>query len=156
MPIAGSTCASSNVIYQTVFLLQGKGIPEKEAARMRKTIILSVLLMTHVFILGCPSGMYCEIIEGADRCIDGTWPRACISYDGTECVFEVVGQNIYCNSCDDCESAAELATSLCYGYNAAAGDFVAADEGKVIDQSFIENEMEGFMSAIALMTAMKE
>jgi len=144
------------VIFQTVFLLHGKGIPKKEVVRMRKALILSVLLMTHVFILGCPSGMYCEIIEDADRCIDGTRPRACIYPDGAQCLFKVVGQNIYCNSCDDCESAAELAASLCYGYNDAAVDFVVENEGKVINQSFIENEMAGFLSAIELMTAMKE
>lgn len=123
---------------------------------MRKAIILSILLMTHVFILGCPSGMYCEIIEDADRCIDGTWPRACIYTDGTQCLFKVVGQNIYCNSCDACESAAELAASLCYGYSAAAGDFVAADEEEVIDTSVIEMGREAFMSTMTVMTALNQ
>ncbi|MBA7652747.1 hypothetical protein ES703_60586 [subsurface metagenome] len=93
----------------------------------RKRCITVLLVVVLAAIVACDStpGMYCEDIMTTGRCIDGSWPQACVSYDSSRCGFHVRGKMFYCYSCQPliCDDAARAAVMHCY-YPSYAADGV--------------------------------
>jgi len=120
---------------------------------MEKVLRLLIVLLTNVFIIGCPSGMYCEPIDDVGQCDNTSLPQACVSMDGSRCGYRVKGKYFYCVSCDPfiCDDATEAAMRFCYGYSTA--DISMTDQDQVVDESIIAMKVEAFKDALELLKA---
>lgn len=108
--------------------------------RKRCTIGILALALAITGLIGCDPGMYCEDIYSTGRCIDGSWPQACVSYDASRCGFHIRGVMFYCYNCQPliCDDAAQAAVMYCYYGSAAVDGVPPTDQDDQVDLAEME------------------
>jgi len=110
-----------------------------------------VVVLTMALALGScvepGSDMYCQDMVTTGRCIDGSWPQACVSYDMERCGYKVRGRMFYCYSCVpvECSQAARDGVNYCYrDYLSGEG----SDISDLDDLESIEEMVELFLNEL--------
>ena len=108
---------------------------------MKKVVILSIVLLTSLFVIGCPNDptMRCTPLY---QCVDGSMFEYCVSLDGTRAAYRYHGHDYYCTDIyygSDCDEALRAAYS-CLGY--ISGDLGITDRDQVLDQPNVEMQVE--------------
>ena len=119
------------------------------AERLRAFYLFTVIAACCVLIIGCqkPTDVICTdlselVAEELIICTDGKEPQLCMSPDSDNCGYYVNSRYIPCRSCYDCDSATELAVTLCLGRspsidssctNQVADDSVAEKNEALLD-----------------------